>query len=280
MSHQTFVKVSGIVLNIFPGAYVLLVILGPPLIIGIASNSFTIFAVALIIHTFLIFKMPFYLALWRALTFVFRIFYTILLHRFLYHLSQSIGLNTSYADISNMHLVTDFYKTKKRSIRRRMTKSIPDRIAEAEIEISYKSSNWINLENLKVQYIHSKQYNSKIFPIYRIVFGLFSFVGNITEYKIKGKLVGQSLSFLRGDSYTVLQYGCIEEASRIGLWFYNIFEHVKQAIAMNALLLNGTIEVHKKEAKLNAGFISTNEEELVSRLYGGKCSNFPKSFHE
>ena len=160
-----------------------------------------------------------------------------------------------------------------------MTKNIPEKIAKTEIEVNYISSNWINIENLKIQYFHSRKYYSKVFPIYRIVLGLFSLVGGVTVYRIKGNIVGQSISFLRGDSFTVLQYGCVEEASKIGLWFYNIFENIRQAISMKAQLINGTIEVHKPEAKLNAGFISTNEEKLVSRLYGGGFTNFPKRFH-
>jgi len=49
---------------------------------------------------------------------------------------------------------------------------------------------------------------------------------------------------------------------------------------MKARFINGTIKVHKKEAKLNAGFVSTNDEELVARLYGGKFSNIPKCFQK
>ncbi len=280
MSHKAFVKILGIILNIYPGVYFSLIILVPPLIAGIALNSITILIVALISHIAFIFIIPFYLCLWRTLTYGFRLLYTILLHRFLFHLSQSIGLNTSYANISDVHSVENFYKEKKRSIRRRMTKKIPEKIAKSEVKVNYISSNRISFDNLRVQYVHSRKYNSKIFPIYRIVLGLFSLVGNVTEYRIQGKLIGQGISFLRGDSYTVFQYGCIEEASKIGLWFYNIFENIKQAISMKAKFINGTIEIHKPEAKLNAGFISTNEEELVFRLYGGKFSNIPKRFRQ
>lgn len=280
MNHKTYVNTIGKILNIFPGAYFLLIVLFPPLILGIALNSAVILSIALVVHIVFTFKIPFYLELWRILTYGFRLLYTILLQRFIFHLSQLVGLNTSYADISVAHSVEGFYKEKKRSIRRRMTKAIPEKIAQAEVEVNYISSNRINIENLKVQYIHSKKYYSKIFPIYRIVFGLFSLAGGVTEYRIKGRLVGQSISFLRGDSFTVFQYGCVEEASKIGLWFYNIFENIKQAISMKAQFINGTIEVHKPEAKLNAGFISTNNEELVFRLYGGSFANFPKRFHE
>jgi len=279
MNHKTYVNAMGKILNIFPGVYFLLLILFPPLILGIALDSPIILSIALIVHIVFIFKMPFYLGLWRILTYGFRLLYTILLHRFLFHLSRLVGFNTSYADISDAHSVADFYKDKKRSIRRRMTKTIPEKIAKNEVEVNYISSNWINIENLKVQYIHSRKYYSKIFPIYRIVLGLFTLVGGVTEYRVKGKLVGQSISFLRGDSFTVLQYGCAEEVSRIGLWFYNIFENIRQAISMKAQFINGTIEVHKPEAKLNAGFMSTNVEELVFRLYGGSFTNFPKRFH-
>lgn len=278
MSHKTFVKILKINVNVFPGFYLFLIVLVPPIIVGVIFNSIAILIALTFTHVALMLKIRSYLYFWRTLTYGIRLLYTILFHRYIFHLSQLNGLRTSYADLSDIHSVEDFYKDKKRSIRRRMTKKVPEKIAKTKVKVSYVSSNWLALENLKVQYIHSKKYNSRIFPIYRIVLGMFSLVGNVTEYRIKGKLVGQGISFLRGNSYTVILYGCVEEASRIGLWFYNIFENIKQAVSMEAQYINGTIEIHKPEAKFNAGFITTDEEELVFRLYGGKFSNFPNSF--
>lgn len=52
-----------------------------------------------------------------------------------------------------------------------------------------------------------------------------------------------------------------------GLWFYNIIaEYIRHAIAMQATFVNGTLEIYKPEAKLRTGFVTTNEEDLVSRL--------------
>jgi hypothetical protein len=197
------------------------------------------------------------------------------LHRFLFHLSQSRGFKTVYADLTGSHSVKAFYQAKTRSIRRRMTRSIPEHIAKAGVKVHHRSSNWITLEHLKIQYAHSQKYTSRIFGLYMLVMGFFSLVGHVTEYRIQGKLVGHGVGFLRGETYTIYQYGACDEAARIGLWFYNIVEHIRHAIAMHATFVNGTLEIHHPEAKRRAGFVTTDEEELVSRLYGGSVFTIP-----
>jgi len=265
-------------MNVFLGLYVLVIAVAPALILGIVLNSFCMFAIAIIIHGVLLYKVPIYMRFWRWLTYGLRILYTNLFLRFVFHLSQAHGIKTTYADVSDARSVEDFYSDKKRSVRRRMTTSIPKKIAEAEVTVNYISSNWITLDNLKVQYAQAKKHDSKLYPIWWQVLTHFALAGTVTEYRIKGKLIGQNISFLRGDSFTILQYGSLEEAARIGLWFFNIFENIKQAIFMKAKLVNGTIEAHKGEAKSNAGLTPTDDEELVFRLYGGKFSNLPRGF--
>ena len=109
-----------------------------------------------------------------------------------------------------------------------------------------------------------------------LTMGFFALVGNLTEYRIGGRLVGQGLGFMRGDTYTICMYGALEEAAHIGLWFYNVAEHIRHALAMRAAFVNGTLDVHKLEAKLHAGLVLTREEALVSRLYGGHFSHIPR----
>lgn len=90
--------------------------------------------------------------------------------------------------------------------------------------------------------------------------------------------MGQGFGFLRGDSYTIFQYAAAPGASNIGLWFFNVYKHIEHAISLNAKYVNGTIEVHKPEAKANSGMITCADEERVFQLYGGKFTNLPKSY--
>lgn len=278
MRHERYLKFFQIAILLYPISYSFLILLISPLAFGIIFNSISAIFVSIIFHIYFLYRVPAYLMFWRKLSYGFRILFTILLHRYLFHLSQSAGINTVYADISDVQLIEDFYKKKKRSIRRRMTKSIPEKVARAGIGIKTISSHKISVEHLRVQYAHSKKHYSSIVSIIHIVLIFFSLAGNVTEYRIRGKLVGQGISFLRGESYTVFMFGCIDEASRMGLWFLNIIKGMEHAISMKALFLNGTIENHSPEAKSNAGFDVTIDEDLVFRLYGGKFSNLPKGF--
>ena len=279
MKHLKYVKVLGKVLKIFPFLYVLVVILVFPIIVGVVSDSPVVFFVAIIGHLAIILTIPFYLFILRKLTFPIRMLYTIFLQRFLFHLTQLKGFNTSYADISGANTIDCFYQEKKRSIRRRMTNTIPGKLSSAGLVVSFISSDRVGIANLKVQYIQARKYNKKRFDILLQVLGCFSLFGDVTEYRINGKLLGQGIGFLRGESYTILQYAAINEASTIGLWFYNIFIHLAHAIELKAKFVNGTIEAHKAEAKLNAGMVTCNDEALVFSLYGGKFTNLPKSFY-
>jgi hypothetical protein len=279
VNHERYVKALGRVLNFLPFFYAAIIILVPPALVGIYYKSLSVLVAALICHLIFIFIVPFYLFTWRKLTAWFRVVYTILLHRFIFHLSQLKRLNTSYADIAESQTVDDFYQQKKRSIRRRMTRTIPGKLAGAGMVVVFKSSNRIDLRNLKVQFVQARKYNKKWFHILRETLGFFSLFGDLTEYRIQGKVVGQGLGFLRGDSYTIFQYAAAPGASNIGLWFLNVYKNIEHAISLNATYINGTIELHKPEAKANSGMITCADEELVFRLYGGKFTNLPKSYY-
>jgi hypothetical protein len=279
LTHERYVNIIGKLLIIFPGAYVLMIGVVPPLLLGAVMESPSIAVVALVAHIVSLLVIPGYLFVWRVLSYGGRMLYTMLLHRFLFHISQSRGFKTMYADLSGVHSVETFYQQKTRSIRRRMTRSIPEKIAKAGVEVQCLSSNRIGIAHLKIQYAHSRKYASSVFGLYMLVLGFFSLVGSLTEYRIQGKLVGQGLGFLRGESYTIYQYGALDEVARIGLWFYNIAEHIRHAIALQTTFVNGTLEIHKPEAKFRAGFVATNEEELVSCLYGGNFTNIPHEGH-
>ena len=279
LTHATWATILGKLLMLFPGAYVMGLIGVPPLLLGLMLHSPWMTIVAMVVHIISLLTIPGYLFLWRGLTYGGRVLYTMVLHRFLFHLSQSRGFKTVYADLTGVHSVDAFYRAKPRSIRRRMTRSIPDTVAKMGVEVHHCSSNWISLKHLKIQYAHSRKYTSRILGLYTLVLGFFSLVGHVTEYHIQRKLVGQGVGFLRGETYTIYQYGACDEAARIGLWFYNIGEHIRHAIAMHATFVNGTLEIHHPEAKRRAGFVTTDEEELASRLYGGSVFTIPHEGH-
>jgi hypothetical protein len=279
LTHATWATILGKLLMLFPGAYVIGVVGGPPLLLGLMLHSPCMALVGVIVHTLSLLTIPVYLFLWRVLTYGGRVLYTMGVHRFLFHLSQSRGFKTVYADLTGVHSVDAFYQAKSRSIRRRMTRSIPDTIAKMGVEVHHCSSNWIALKHLQIQYAHSQKYTSHPVGLYMMVLGFFSLVGHVTEYRLQGKLVGHGIGFLRGETYTIYQYGACDEAARIGLWFYNIAEHLRHAIAMQATFVNGTLEIHHPEAKRRAGFVTTDEEDLVSRLYGGSLFTIPHERH-
>jgi hypothetical protein len=275
LTHSTWATILGKLLLLFPGAYVISLIGILPLLLGLLLHSLSLTLIVIVVHTIALFTIPVYLFLWRVLTYGGRLLYTMALHRFLFHLSQSRGFKTVYADLARFPSVDAFYQAKSRSIRRRMTRNIPDTIAKMGVEVHHCSSNRISLKHLKIQYAHSRKYTSRALGLYMMVLGFFSLVGHVTEYHLHGALVGQGIGFLRGETYTIYQYGACDEAARIGLWFYNILEHLRHAIVMEATFVNGTMDIHHPEAKRRAGLITTDAEDLVSRLYGGSLLAIP-----
>lgn len=279
IAHIRFVNSIGKLLIVFPGLYVILLVLVPPLLLGGIVKSFPMGVIALIGHAVFLLTVPGYLLIWRTISYGFRVMYTMLWHRFLFHLSQSRDFGTMYADLSGIQTIEAFYQAKTRSVRRRMLHSIPEKMARAGVEVRCVSSNRISLEHLKIQYEHSRKYATKAFDLYMLVFGFFTLVGSVMEYRIRGKLIGQGLGFVRGETYTICIYGALEEAAHIGLWFYNIVVHLRYAIALDAKFVNGTLEIHKPEAKEHVGLVAAKEEDLVSRLYGGSLFSIPGEYH-
>lgn len=272
INHGKYVRIIGDILWITPGAYFALLLLAPVALLLAIFDSPIALSFLIGFHLISFFFSHAYLKFLRTLTYVFRYANSILSIRFFYHLSSLTNSGAMFIDIGDQASVEEFYSTKKRSIRRRMLKIIPEKAKSLGISSQVRSSNNVGLENMRLQYLHSRKFNLPWKFMYLYVFGLFCNAGLLIEYRINDTLVAHNVCLPFGSSHTIFQYAAMPEHESSGIWFLNIAKNMEIAISEGSVLLNGMTPEHKEEAKRNAGFLFTDSPVLIDQLYGGRDS--------